>query len=162
MKVLTVGRGVVGTIYGWALDRAGINVTHVVRKEGLPGTDTLDLLDLRPGYPKHTRATYAPKTVRQISPSDGFDLVMVASKHYQAAEAIRRYLPGAPRASFLLFTAIGMEPGRLTAFCRGLRSFGVILLRAAAPMLRVSSSQQSLLRCVSGCWRAPIRRSSRP
>jgi len=105
MKVLIVGRGVVGTIYGWALSKAGIDVTHVVRKEGLPATETLDLLDLRPGYPKHARVTYAPRTVRQISPADGFDLVIVATKHYQAAQAIAQYLPGAPRATFLLFTA---------------------------------------------------------
>jgi len=105
MKVLIVGRGVVGTIYGWALSKAGIDVTHVVRKEGLPATDTLDLLDLRTGYPKHTRVTYAPKTVGQIGPSDGFDLVIVATKHYQAAQAVQQYLPDAPRAIFLLFTA---------------------------------------------------------
>ena len=105
MKVLIIGRGVVGTIYGWALSHAGIDVTHVVRKEGLPGTDTLDLLDLRPGYPKNTQVTYAAKTVAKISPADEFDLVIVATKHYQAAQAIRQYLPGAPRAAFLLFTA---------------------------------------------------------
>ena len=104
MKVLIIGRGVVGTIYGWAMSKAGIDVTHVVRKE-LPSTVTLDLLDLRPGYNKHARVTYAPKTVGQISPADGFDLVIVATKHYQAAEAIRQYLPGAPHATFLLFTA---------------------------------------------------------
>ena len=105
MKTLIIGRGVVGTIYGWALSKAGIDVTHVVRKEGLPSTDTLDLLDLRPGYPKNTRVTYAAKTVGQISPLDDFDLAIVATKHYQAAEAIRQYLPGAPGATFLLFTA---------------------------------------------------------
>jgi ketopantoate reductase len=38
MRVLVTGRGVVGTIYGWALSKAGIDVTHVVRKEGLPDT----------------------------------------------------------------------------------------------------------------------------
>lgn len=105
MKVLIVGRGVVGTIYGWALSKAGIDVTHVVRKEGLPATVTLDLLDRRTGYPKHSRVTYAPKTVTQISPSDGFDLVIVATKHYQAAQAIQQYLPDTPGAVFLLFTA---------------------------------------------------------
>lgn len=104
MKVLIVGRGVVGTIYGWALSKAGIDVTHVVRKE-MPESDTLDLLDLRNGYPKNARVIYAPKTVGQIAPADGFDLVIVATKHYQAVEAIRQYLPGAPRATFLLFTA---------------------------------------------------------
>jgi 2-dehydropantoate 2-reductase len=105
MNVLIIGRGVVGTIYGWALATAGINVTHVVRKDGLPTTATLDLLDLRTGYPKHTRVNYTPKTVRQISPSDGFDLVIVATKHYQAVQAIQQYLADAPGATILLFTA---------------------------------------------------------
>jgi 2-dehydropantoate 2-reductase len=105
MKVLIIGRGVVGTIYDFALSKAGIDVTHVVRKEGLPVTDTLDLLDLRTGYPKHTRVTYAPKTVRQISRSDDFDLVIVATKYYQAVHAVRQYLPDASRATILLFTA---------------------------------------------------------
>ncbi|MGD0297864.1 MAG: 2-dehydropantoate 2-reductase N-terminal domain-containing protein [Bryobacteraceae bacterium] len=105
MNVLIIGRGVVGTIYGWALSTSGIKVTHVVRKEGLPTTDTLDLFDLRKGYPKHTRADYTPKTVRQISPSDGFDLVIVATKHYQAVQAIRQYLADVPAATILLFTA---------------------------------------------------------
>lgn len=105
MKILIIGRGVVGTIYGWALSKAGVDVTHVVRKEGLPATDTLDVLDLRTGYPKHARVTYAPKTVGQISPSDGFDVVIVATKHYQAAQAVQQYLPDAPRATFLMFTA---------------------------------------------------------
>lgn len=105
MRVLIIGRGVVGTIYGWALSKTGTDVTHIVRKEGLPATVTLDLLDLRPGNPKHARVTYAPKTVGQIDASDGFDLVIVATKHYEARQAIQQYLPGAPRATFLLFTA---------------------------------------------------------
>jgi len=105
MKVLIVGRGVVGTIYGWALSKAGFDVTHVVRKAGLPPAVTLDLLDLRTGHPKHARVTYAPKTVGQIGPSDGFDIVIVATKHYQAAQAIQQYLPDAPHTTFLLFTA---------------------------------------------------------
>ena len=113
MRVLIIGRGVVGTIYGWALSKAGIDVTHVVRKEGLPDTDTLDLLDLRPGYAKNARVSYAPKTVRQISPSGGFDLVIVATKHYQAAQAIQQYLPGASGATFLLFTANWDGPGEI-------------------------------------------------
>lgn len=105
MRVLIVGRGVVGTIYGWALSKAGIDVTHVVRKQGLPATDNLDLLDLRRGYPKHAQVTYAPQTVGQISRSDGFDLVIVATKHYQAVPAVQQYLPDVPGATILLFTA---------------------------------------------------------
>ena len=73
-KTLIIGRGVVATIYGWALSNAGFNVTHVVRREGLPTTDTLDVLDLRAGFPKHTRASYVPKTVGQISSCAGFGI----------------------------------------------------------------------------------------
>jgi 2-polyprenyl-6-methoxyphenol hydroxylase-like FAD-dependent oxidoreductase len=63
-KVLIIGRGVAGTIYGWALSKVGIDVTHVVRREGLPDTETLDLLDLRPGHPKHARlGTRLPNTL---------------------------------------------------------------------------------------------------
>ncbi len=105
MKVLIVGRGVIGTIYGWALSNAGGDVTHVVRRAGLSSTETLDLLDLRAGYPKHSRSTYAPKTVLQIDSSDGFDLMIVATKHYQAVQALKQYLPGTPDKTILLFTA---------------------------------------------------------
>ena len=105
MKVVIIGRGVIGTIYGWALSQAGIDVTHVVRKAGLPPTVGLDLLDLRPGYRKNAQATYTPRTVLQIRPEDGYDLAIVATKHYQAAQAVQQYLPGAPGATFLLFTA---------------------------------------------------------
>ena len=105
MKVLIVGRGVVGTVYGWALAAAGIDVTHVVRRKNVPPSDTLDALDLRPEHRKHVRAVYAPKTVERIGRSDGFDIVIVATKHYQAVEALRQYLPDAPGATILLFTA---------------------------------------------------------
>jgi len=105
MKVLIIGRGIVGTIYGWALSEAGIDVTHVVRKDGFPRTDSLDILDLRAGFPKRLKTNYSPKTVRGITSSDGFDLVIVATKHYQAAQAIQQYWAGVPGATILLFTA---------------------------------------------------------
>jgi hypothetical protein len=88
----------------------------------LPDTDTLDLLYLRAGYSKSRPASYVPKTVAEISPSDGFDLVIVATKHYRVAEAIRQYLPGAPLATFLLWrerlwfddSPKGQSGGRMT------------------------------------------------
>ena len=61
MKVLVTGRGVVGTIYGCALSKEGIDVTHVVRKEGLPDTDTLDLRPKRSCSPNRTTFRQAMK-----------------------------------------------------------------------------------------------------
>jgi hypothetical protein len=98
MKVLIIGRGVVETIYGWALSKAGIDVTHVVRKEGLRATETLDLLELRTGYPKYTRVTYAPRAVRQISPSDWFDLLIVATKHRRP---LHTWVSSAPHTTWI-------------------------------------------------------------
>jgi 2-dehydropantoate 2-reductase len=43
--------------------------------------------------------------VTEISESEVFDVVIVATKHYQAAEAVAQYFPKAPSATFLLFTA---------------------------------------------------------
>jgi ketopantoate reductase len=60
---------------------------------------------LRAGHATHTQAVYTPKTVGKISRSDGFDLVIVATKHYQAVSAVQQYLPDAPGATILLFTA---------------------------------------------------------
>lgn len=105
MKVLIIGRGVVGSIYGWALSSAGIDVTHVVRRAAASAPQPLDLLDLRPGHPRHARAAYAPHTVTQVSPDDAYDLVIVATKHYQAAQAVEQYRESVPNATILMFTA---------------------------------------------------------
>lgn len=60
MRVLTVGAGVVGTIYGWALSEAGHDVVHLVRPgraQALAGGIATDVLDKRPGHPR--KRTYA-------------------------------------------------------------------------------------------------------
>jgi len=107
VKVLIVGTGVIGTIYGWALAEAGVEVTHVVRSSGRPsaGAVCLDLLDHRHGHPRHQQVRYTPAVVDAVTPGDGYELVVVATKHYQAAAAVRDYREGAPDATFLMFTA---------------------------------------------------------
>jgi len=92
MNTLIVGRGVVGTIYGWALSQAGVEITHVVRKGKRAEFDReveMDVLDLREGHTESQRTVYLPKVVEEVSPRDGYELVIVATKQYQAAEAVR-------------------------------------------------------------------------
>jgi pyruvate/2-oxoglutarate dehydrogenase complex dihydrolipoamide dehydrogenase (E3) component len=67
MKVLVVGRGVAGTVYGWALSKAGIDVTHVVRKEGLPDADTKDEVRVLIDVQIETFGQSAPLTSAQVS-----------------------------------------------------------------------------------------------
>jgi glycine/D-amino acid oxidase-like deaminating enzyme len=89
MKVLIVGRGVVGTFYGWALSQSGAEVTHIVRRDALPPSVTIGLLDLRAGRSNSAIVTYTPRTVRAVVASDAFDLVIVATTHDQAVAAVR-------------------------------------------------------------------------
>ena len=63
MKILVVGAGIVGTIYGWAIAEAGHDVTHFVRagraarlSEGV----SIDMLDRRKGHKKQFIGHYKP------------------------------------------------------------------------------------------------------
>jgi 2-dehydropantoate 2-reductase len=80
VKTLIVGTGVIGVIYGWALAQAGVDVTHFVRpgrKDQFANGLKLDLLDERKGHPKFNLSEYALKCVEQVSPTDGYELILV-------------------------------------------------------------------------------------
>jgi len=118
MNTLIVGRGVVGTIYGWALSQAGVEITHVVRKGRRAQFDReveMDVLDLREGHTESQRTVYLPKVVEEVSPHDGYELVIVATKQYQAAEAVGEFKDRAPSATFLMFTANWEGPQAIDA-----------------------------------------------
>ena len=108
MKMLIIGLGNIGAIHGWALSQAGADITHVVRK-GTKGKFEkgvkMDVLDLRGDSPKNYQTVYMPKLTDEVSPDDGYELVMVATNHLQAIGAVRQYCNLAPEASFLMFTA---------------------------------------------------------
>jgi 2-dehydropantoate 2-reductase len=108
MKTLIVGMGVIGTIYGWALSEAGVDITHIVRKGKKAKFEkgiAVDVYDLREGYPESQNTRYQSKIIEEVSPEDGFELIIVATKQYQAAEAVRELKDIIPLASFLMFTA---------------------------------------------------------
>lgn len=108
MKTLMVGNGVIGTIYGWALTEAGIDVTHLVRA-GQAATPQqpikLDLLDERKGHRRHTQTPYALKTVEQVTPADGYELVIMPTPVAQTAETLQTLAPCCPQAIFLVLAA---------------------------------------------------------
>jgi ketopantoate reductase len=108
MKTLIIGLGNIGTIHGWVLSQAGEDITHVVRK-GTKGRFEngirMDVLDLRGDSPKNYQTVYLPRLVDEVSPDDGYELVVVATNHLQATGAVRQYCDLVPEASFLMFTA---------------------------------------------------------
>jgi 2-dehydropantoate 2-reductase len=106
MRTLIVGAGVIGTIYGWALSRAGHQVTHLVRpgRTGLfAGGVPLDVLDKRKGHASNPRAHY-PIAVTEVV-EGGSDLIIVPTKPYQVIDALRQLVPDAGvEATYLLLT----------------------------------------------------------
>jgi ketopantoate reductase len=109
MKTLIVGTGVIGTIYGWALAEAGVDVTHYVRpgkqEQYQQGVD-LDLLDERKGHPANNQTHYNLRCVENVHPSDGYELVIVPVNAQQLIEVLRTLIPCVgDEATFLLLTS---------------------------------------------------------
>jgi 2-dehydropantoate 2-reductase len=80
MRVLVVGAGIIGSIYGWALAESGHHVVHLVRSgraSGLHDGLTLDMLDRRKGHKRNFRLLYRLHAVETLSRTDTFELVIV-------------------------------------------------------------------------------------
>jgi ketopantoate reductase len=107
MKILIVGTGIIGTLYGWALAQAGVNVTHFVRKgkkDQFKDGVQLDLLDERKGHPKYNLTKYALKCVEEISPADSYELIVVPVNMHQVENALQELVPLSGRAIFLILS----------------------------------------------------------
>jgi 2-dehydropantoate 2-reductase len=106
MKVLIIGTGVIGTIYGSVLSKKH-NVLHFVRKEKMDTLSkkeiTYDILDERMDK-KHqkTSGTYIYNCVDEAD--DSYDLIIVPVKSFQLTEVLHMLINQAPNAHYLLFT----------------------------------------------------------
>ena len=108
MKTLIIGLGNIGAIHGWALSQAGEDITHAVRKgtkDRYQNGVKMDILDLRSEPSRNYQAVYMPKLADELSPDAEYELVIVATNHLKAVEAVRQYSNLVPEASFLMFTA---------------------------------------------------------
>lgn len=108
------GRGVIATIYGWALEQAGHNVTFYVR----PGRAAaygeavdLDVLDSRrrPGGRRITQ-TWAVRYLEALEPDHDFDLIILSVAHHRLPEAAQFLAPRLSKATVLIFSNIWSEP----------------------------------------------------
>jgi len=107
MRVLVIGAGVIGSIYGWALAESGHHVVHFVRPRRaatLRGGLALDVYDRRKGHKRFFRGRYRLEAIEALSPTDAFELVIVPVKHYALFETLKEIVPRAGAADFLLLT----------------------------------------------------------
>jgi 2-dehydropantoate 2-reductase len=107
MKILIVGAGIIGSIYGWAFSEAGHHVTHLVRPGKSPqfanGIE-IDMYDTRKGHKRDFVGHYTIHVTESIQPSDGFELVIVPTKHYHLIETLKPIVPQTGNADYLLLT----------------------------------------------------------
>ncbi|MTD52937.1 ketopantoate reductase family protein [Amycolatopsis pithecellobii] len=114
MKILMFGRGVIATIYGWALERAGHEIEFYVR----PGRAAaygkaidLDLLDARRRVWGRRVVEKWPVRCREaLEPDHDFDLIVLSVPHHRLAEAAAFLAPRVGKATVLVFGNIWSEP----------------------------------------------------
>ncbi|MDX8149057.1 2-dehydropantoate 2-reductase N-terminal domain-containing protein [Lentzea sp. BCCO 10_0061] len=114
MKILMFGRGVIATVYGWALERAGHDVEFYVR----PGraaeygpTIDLDLIDTRRRIRGRPVVEKWPVRYREELAADhDFDLIVLSVGHHRLTEAANFLAPRIGKATVLLSGNIWAEP----------------------------------------------------
>lgn len=107
MKVLTIGTGVIGTIYSWILTEQGCDVTHYVRKGKSAKINpqiTIDMLDKRKGYPKHSSSQYTYQLTETLAPDNKYDYIIIAVRVCQLEELLKELSGLTGDASVVIFT----------------------------------------------------------
>ncbi|WP_409463817.1 ketopantoate reductase family protein [Amycolatopsis sp. GA6-003] len=114
MKILMFGRGVIATIYGWVLQRAGHEVEFYVR----PGRAAaygdavdLDLFDTRHRVRGQRVVEKWPVRYREtLEPDHDFDLIVLSVPHHRLPEATAFLAPRLGQATVLVFGNVWAEP----------------------------------------------------
>ena len=114
MKILMFGRGVIATIYGWALEQAGHDVEFYVRPgraAAYGGVVDLDLLDARRNLRGQQILEKWPVRYREtLEPDHAFDLIVLSVSHHRLAAAADFLAPRVGRATVLIFGNVWAEP----------------------------------------------------
>ncbi|MFG1687827.1 ketopantoate reductase family protein [Nonomuraea sp. NPDC049269] len=114
MKILMFGRGVIATIYGWALEQAGHDVEFYVR----PGRAAtygdavdLDLFDTRRRlWGQRVAEEWSVRYREALEPDHDFDLIVLSVPHHRLAEATAFLSSRVGQATVLVFGNIWTEP----------------------------------------------------
>ena len=107
MKILIVGAGIIGTIYGWAFAEAGHEVTHLVRSGravNYEGGFKIDMYDVRKGHKRDFIGHYPIRVTETVQPANDYELVIVPTKHYRLLETLKQLVPQTGNADYWLLT----------------------------------------------------------
>src|SRR3569833_2555896 len=108
------GRGVIATVYGWALQQGGHDVEFYVRpgREATYGDAVdLDLFDTRRRVRGRRVVQRWPVRCREtLEPDHDFDLIVLSVPHHRLPAATAFLAPRVGQASVLVFGNIWTEP----------------------------------------------------
>lgn len=114
MKILMFGRGVISSIYGWALEKAGHEVHFYVRPgrtEHYGGQLHMQLYDLRRGFFSGQLSEHWHTTLKEeISAEHDYDLIILSVQHYNFTEAAETVASFVGDATVLIFNNFWDEP----------------------------------------------------
>lgn len=114
MKILVIGAGVIGTIYGYVLAQAGNDVTHYLRagkSKRFENGIRMQLLDGREKKTEEYGVVYALKVTEELRADHDYDLILVSVRHYQLESVLPLLRDFAGKADVLFFNGNwdGME-----------------------------------------------------
>ena len=113
MKILTIGTGVIGTIFSWVLTDQGHDVTHYVRKgksESIDPHITIDMLDKRKGHPKYSQFPYTYQLTETITPDNDYNYILIAVRVCQLEELLQELSGVTGKACVVIFTGNWLGP----------------------------------------------------
>ncbi len=106
MKILIIGAGVIGTVYGFQLSAAGHTITHLIRKgkadlireKGIQ----INCLDEREKNEKRKTISYRPDIISELDSNHSFDLIII-SVNCEKLISILELLHGKVAGATILF-----------------------------------------------------------
>jgi 2-dehydropantoate 2-reductase len=114
MKILIIGRGVISTQYGWALEQAGNEVTFYVRPGRINQYGDIVNLKILDGRENKkgdlVNKSWKIKMIEELSSNHDFDLIMISVNHNQLSNIINWLEPLVNNSTVLMFNNIIDEP----------------------------------------------------
>jgi 2-dehydropantoate 2-reductase len=114
MKILMFSRGVIASIYGWALQKAGHDVEFYVRPgraQQYGSTLSMKLYDLRSKMTGTLiQESWMPRLREDIAADHNYDLIILSVQHYHFVEAAALVASRVGNATVLIFNNFWNEP----------------------------------------------------
>jgi 2-dehydropantoate 2-reductase len=107
MKILVIGAGVIGTLYGWAARQNGNEVVHLLRPgraERFCNGVQFDFYDQRTSRASRGQFVYPLQTSESLADVASCDLVIIPTKHYTLEQTLAQIAPLTRHTDTLLLT----------------------------------------------------------